>query len=278
MHYAILGPLHLVVNGEPRSIRSRNLSVILATLLVKAGSIVTVDDLIGEVWAQPPQRARDAIYVHISKLRQQLGDESQGDVIWSQFPGYLMRLQGEQLDLQLFHRHRIDGHRNMVNGDYKSAARDWKSGLSLCRGALLGGAYAGPILGSFDSWLQQSRADCVELTAWSQLSAGLCHEVIDFLSLHLTQYPLNEILYQQLMLAFFLSRHRAQSLGVFHRACQVLAEEVGINPGGDLRTIQDIILADDTGRAKRVIAAAVASRVSSLRPSGQLQLHPHSVA
>lgn len=268
MHYAILGPVRLVINGEPRPIRSRNLSIILATLLVKAGSIVTVDDLIGEVWAQPPQRARDAIYVHISKLRQQLGDKSQGDVIWSQFPGYLMRLQGEQLDLQLFHRHRIDGHRHMVNGDYRSAAREWKSGLSLCRGTPLGGACSGPILGSFDSWLQQSRADCVELAAWSQLSAGLCHEVIEFLSLHLMQYPLNEILYQQLMLAFFLSRHRAQSLRVFHRARQTLAGELGINPGGDLRTMQDIVSTDDVGRAKRVIASAVASRVSDLRPSG----------
>ncbi|MEU3987902.1 AfsR/SARP family transcriptional regulator [Streptomyces platensis] len=268
MHYAILGPLRLVINGEPRPIRSRNLSIILATLLVKAGSIVTVDDLIGEVWAQPPQRARDAIYVHISKLRQQLGNKSQDDVIWSQFPGYLMRLHGEQLDLQLFHRHRIDGHRNMVNGDYKAAARDWKSGLSLCRGTLLGGAYAGPILGSFDSWLEQSRTDCIELTAWSQLSAGLCHEVIDFLSLHLTRYPLNEILYQQLMLAFFLSRHRAQSLRIFHRARQTLAGELGINPGGDLRMMQDIVLTDDVSRAKRVIASAVASRVSDLRPSG----------
>ncbi|MEU8680398.1 AfsR/SARP family transcriptional regulator [Streptomyces sp. NPDC048611] len=277
MHYAILGPLHLVVDGEPRSMRSRNLAIILATLLVKAGHIVTVDDLIGEVWAQPPQRARDAIYVHISKLRQQLGDTSQSDVIWSQFPGYLMRLHGEQLDLQSFHRHRIDGHRSMVNGDYKSAARDWKAGLSLCRGTLLGGAYSGPILGSFDSWVQQSRADCVELTAWSQLSAGLCHEVIDFLSLHLTRYPLNEILYQQLMLAFFLSRHRAQSLRVFQRACQVLSDEVGISPGGDLRTVQDIILSDDLGRAKRVIASAVASRVSSLRSSGELRREPSSV-
>jgi DNA-binding SARP family transcriptional activator len=235
---------------------------------VKAGSIVTVDDLIGEVWAQPPQRARDAIYVHISKLRQQLGDKSQGDVIWSQFPGYLLRLHGEQLDLQLFHRHRFDGHRNMVNGDYKAAARDWKSGLSLCRGTLLGGAYSGPILGSFDSWLEQSRTDCIELTAWSQLSAGLCHEVIDFLSLHLTRYPFNEILYQQLMLAFFLSHHRAQSLRIFHRARQTLAGELGINPGGDLRMMQDIVLTDDVSRAKRVIASAVASRVSDLRPSG----------
>ncbi|MFI5520115.1 BTAD domain-containing putative transcriptional regulator [Streptomyces platensis] len=268
MHYAILGPLRLVINGEPRPIRSRNLSIILATLLVKAGSIVTVDDLIGEVWAQPPQRARDAIYVHISKLRQQLSDTSQGDVIWSQFPGYLMRPHGEQLDLQLFHRHRIDAHRNMVKGDYKAAARDGKSGLSLCRGTLLGGAYSGPILGSFDSWLEQSRTDCIELTAWSQLSAGLCHEAIDFLSLHLTRYPLNEILYQQLMLAFFLSRHRAQSLRIFHRARQTLAGELGINPGGDLRMMQDIVLTDDVSRAKRVIASAVASRVSDLRPSG----------
>jgi DNA-binding SARP family transcriptional activator len=244
---------------------------------VKAGKVVTVDDLIGEVWDHPPQRARDAIYVHISKLREQLGDKSQCGVVRSQFPGYLMRLHGEQLDLQLLHRHRIYGHRNMVNGDYESAVRAWKSGLSLCRGTLLGGAYSGPILGCLDSWLRQSRTDCIELTVWSQLSAGLYHDAIDFLSLHLPQYPLNEILHQQLMLALFLSRHRAQSLGVFHRACRILSDELGVQPGGDLRKIQDIVLADDVGRAKRVISTAVASRVSCLRPSGELRCHPNSV-
>src|ERR1043165_5971690 len=93
-YYAILGPLHLVVNGESRSVRSRNMSTILATLLVKAGSVVTVEDLIDEVWEQPPARARDAIYVYISKLREELGDKSQDGVIRSQFPGYQMRVRG----------------------------------------------------------------------------------------------------------------------------------------------------------------------------------------
>jgi len=252
------------------------LSIILATLLLKAGSVVSVDDLIGEVWSQPPQRARDAIYVHISKLREQLGDKSQDGVIRSQFPGYLMRPGGEQIDLHLFCRHRIEGRRNMANGDHESAALSWKSGLSLHRGSLLGGTYSGPILGSFDSWLQQSRMDCIELAAWSQLSVGLYHETIDFLTLHLMQYPLNEVLYLQLMIAFFLSRHRAQSLGVFHRACRTLSDQLGVNPGGDLRAMQDIVLADDVGRAKRVITTSVASRVSSLIPSGEPQYQPAS--
>lgn len=263
-YYAILGPLHMVVNGEVRSVRSRNLSIILTTLLVKAGNVVTVDDLIGEVWEQPPVRARDAIYVYISKLREQLDDKSQDGIIRSQFPGYQMRLHGEQLDLHIFHRHRSEGHRSMANGDTNSALRSWKSALSLYRGSLLAGNYSGPILGSLDSWLQQSRVDCIEMTAWSQLSAGLFHEAIDFLTLHLTQYPLNEIMYQQLMLAFFLSRHRAQSIGIYQRASRILSNKLGVNPGGELCAMREIVLADDVSRAKRVIASSLASRVSSL--------------
>lgn len=250
--------------------RSRNSSVILTTLLVNAGTVVTVDDLISEVWARPPRRARDAIYVNISKLRKKLGETAQGSHLQSQFPGYVMRLHDEQLDLQLFHRHRIEGHRLMANGDYKMAAGAWEAGLSLCRGAPLGGAHSGPILGSFDSWLQQSRADCIELAAWSQLRAGQCHSAIDFLSLHLTQYPLNEILYQQLMLAFYLSRHRAQSIGVFQRACRKLGDELGVGPSRDLQMMQDIVLTDDAVRAESVLSSATASHVSSLRPSGEL--------
>ncbi|EMF01230.1 AfsR/SARP family transcriptional regulator [Streptomyces mobaraensis NBRC 13819 = DSM 40847] len=279
MYYAVLGPLRLVVDGEPLSMRSRNLSIILTTLLVRAGSVVTVDDLIREVWTQPPQRARDAIYVNISKLRRTLGDMSQDGVLRSRYPGYVMRPHDGQLDLQVFHRHRVEGHRYMANGDYLAAVHAWKAGLSLCRGTPLGGAHCGtgPILGSFDSWLQQSRAECVELAAWSQLRGGLCHSAISFLTLHLAQYPLNEILHQQLMLAFFLSRHRAQSLGVFQRACRVLADELGVGPSRDLQVVRDIVLTDDVGRAERVLASAVASSVSSLRPSGELWCQPDSV-
>ncbi|WP_414170122.1 AfsR/SARP family transcriptional regulator [Streptoverticillium reticulum] len=277
MYYAVLGPLCMVANGETRSMRSRNSSVILTTLLVNVGNIVAVDDLISEVWARPPRRARDAIYVNISKLRQKLGESPQGSVLQSQFPGYVMRLHDEQLDLQLFHRHRIEGHRLMANGDYKTAVGAWKAGLSLCRGVPLGGVCPGPILGSFNLWLQQSRVDCIELTAWSQLRSGQCHSAIDFLSQYVTQYPLNEILYQQLMLAFYLSHHRAQSLGVFQRACRILGDELGVGPSRDLQMMQDIVLADDAVRAERALSSAVASQVGSLRPSGELWCRTNSV-
>jgi DNA-binding SARP family transcriptional activator len=271
LYFELLGPPRLVVDGTPRAIRSKNLSIILATLLIRSGSLVTVDELIGEVWGQPPRRARDAVYVYISKLREHLGDRSPSGPIRSQFPGYVMHVTGRQLDVQLFRRHRIDGHLSMANGDFESAARSLRTGLSLHRGSLLGGAYFGPILSSFDLWLQQSHTDCIELTAWSLLSAGLYHETIDFLSHHLPQNPLNEILYQQQMLAFFLTRHRAQALGAFSCARRNLSDKLGVEPGGDLLKTQEIVLTDDVGRAKRAIASAVASRVSSLRQSGELR-------
>jgi len=105
----------------------------------------------------------------------------------------------------------------------------------------------------------------VELTAWAQLSAGLCHEAIGFLTQQLPQNPLNEILYQQLMLAFFLARHRAQALRVFGSAGRTLHDRLGLEPGGELLKVHDIVLADDVGRAKRAIASAVSSRLNSLR-------------
>ncbi|USX53397.1 AfsR/SARP family transcriptional regulator [Lentzea sp. HUAS12] len=263
LRFEILGPPRLVAGGRPRAIRSRNLSVILTALLVRGGRVVSVEELIDEVWHQPPRRARDAIYVYISKLRDQIGD----GFVDSQFPGYALHLRGRQLDVQQFGRYRADGHLSMAGGDHEGAARAWRNALALHRGGVVSGAHSGPILSSFDSWLRQSRVECVELAAWAQLSAGLHHEAIGFLTHQLPQNPLNEILHQQLMLAFLLARHRAQALRVFGNACRTFSDRLGLEPGGDLVEVHEIVLADDVGRAKRVISAAVASRISSHRSS-----------
>lgn len=261
LRFEILGPTRLVVDGRSQAIRSRNRSVILTTLLVRSGRVVSVEELIGEVWHQPPPRAREAIYVYISKLRDQLGN----GVVDSQFPGYTMPVRGQQLDVQLFGRYQADGHLSMADGDHEGAARAWRSALALHRGSLVGGGYPGPILSSFDSWLRQSRTECVELTAWAQLSAGRYHEAIGFLTQQLPQDPLNEILHQQLMLAFLLAHHRAQALRVFVSACRAFSDRLGLEPGGDLVKVHDIVRSDDVGRAKRAISSAVASRLSSYR-------------
>ncbi|CAL9343189.1 AfsR/SARP family transcriptional regulator [Streptomyces pilosus] len=261
VRFEILGPPRLVFDGRPQAIRSRNLSVILTTLLVRSGRVVSVEELIGEVWHQPPRRARDAIYVYISKLRERIGNGA----VDSQFPGYTMLVRGQQLDVQVFGRYRADGHLSMADGDHEGAARTWRKALALHRGSLAGGVYSGPILSSFDSWLQQSRTECVELTAWAQLSAGLYHEAIGFLTQQVPRNPLNEILHQQLMLAFLLSRHRAQALRVFGSACRTFSERLGVEPGGDLMKVHDIVRSDDIGRAKRAVSSAVAARVSSHR-------------
>jgi hypothetical protein len=67
------------------------------------------------------------------------------------------------------------------------------------------------------------------------------------------------------MLAFLLARHRAQALRVFVSACRAFSDRLGLEPGGDLVKVHDIVRSDDVGRAKRAISSAVASRLSSYR-------------
>ncbi|MFD0448780.1 BTAD domain-containing putative transcriptional regulator [Streptomyces indonesiensis] len=93
----------------------------------------------------------------------------------------------------------------------------------------------------------------------------LYHEAIGFLTQQVPRNPLNEILHQQLMLAFLLTRHRAQALRVFGNARRTFSDRLGLEPGGDLVNVHDIVRSDDVGRAKRAISSAVASRLSSHR-------------
>src|SRR4051812_27508047 len=104
MRYDLLGPLRLTDGRAECAISARKVEVLLATLLIRAGQVVSMDQLIGEIWLdRPPRRATAALHVYVSTLRKLLAEHGQRQpTVVTSPPGYLFELGSDQADFRLF--------------------------------------------------------------------------------------------------------------------------------------------------------------------------------
>ena len=98
MQVRLLGPVDVVVDGEPRPVRGLRRKAVLAVLALQAGEVVSTDRLTDVVWGQAaPATAVNTLQSHMSYLRTVLGDKG---AILAQAPGYLLDLCGDGTDVQ----------------------------------------------------------------------------------------------------------------------------------------------------------------------------------
>src|SRR4051794_14136671 len=102
MEFRILGPLEVIDRGDPIALGGAKQRALLAALLLTPNRAVSVDRLIDALWpTRPPAAAANALQYHVSQLRKLLGD---GGRIVTQEPGYVIRVDPDQVDLLRFER------------------------------------------------------------------------------------------------------------------------------------------------------------------------------
>ncbi|MET8413969.1 winged helix-turn-helix domain-containing protein, partial [Streptomyces sp. NPDC005195] len=123
MRFRILGPLEITSSAaaEPVRPRAAKIRAVLATLLVRANEIVSVDSLIDELWGEhPPRTATTTLQVYVSQLRKLLhtADPEYGrDALVTRPPGYALHLDPAQLDLAVFEELHHNGQKALLRGD-----------------------------------------------------------------------------------------------------------------------------------------------------------------
>lgn len=247
MRYEILGPLRIVDGtGNAATISAHKVEVLLATLLIRSDQVVTVDQLISEIWDRnPPLKVRASLHVYVSQLRKMLTRPGVPAPIVTLPAGYMLRVGPDSLDLPDFQRLMCDGRTLSREGLYPEAARAYESALALLRGPVLGDLSEGPIVRGFVTWLEEARIECTEMGVEAQLALGRHRELIGDLYALTAEYPLRESFHRQLMLALYRAERQADALRVYQDVRRVLREELGIEPGRALRRLQHAILADD---------------------------------
>ena len=247
MRYEILGPLRVVDGDTSFSVRAPKMELLLATLLIRAGQVVSLDQLITEIWNYgPPKQAQTALYVYVSQLRKLLRrpDRPSSPII-TRSPGYVFCPVADQLDLEILQGLVNEGRAAARDGRHQKASSAFGDALALWRGPALSELRDGPIVTGFVTWLEEVRLECTEKMVEANLALGRHHEMVSFLHARITEHPLHEAFYRQLMQALYRAERRADALHVYALARRTLQEELGLEPGRQLRDLQQQILVAD---------------------------------
>lgn len=241
MEFRILGPVEAWRDGMLIGISSRRQHAVLATLLLDAGRVVPVERLVRAVWGEnAPPTARTQVHACVSALRRRFAP---AEVIVTRPAGYLIPITGHELDVVSF-EHWVRLGRAAAGTEPARAAERFRQALSLWRGRALGGL-DGPVLGPGATVLEERR-----LLVWEELAvvelelgrhAALVPELYDLVSAE----PLRERLVAALMLALYRCDRPADALEVYRRTRRMLVDSQGLEPGPELRRMEQRILTCD---------------------------------
>ena len=256
MRFRILGPLEVLSPDGWTAIGAPKWRSLLACLLVRPSQLVPTDLLIDELWGEsPPKRANNLVSIYVHRLRKVIGD-TEGRVLVYRAPGYLLRLAPGDLDLQAFESQVVDGRNALAAGDLRAAAMLLSDALSLWRGPLLADVPPSPLLATQADRAAELWLAATELRIEADLACGRAAQVVPELRGLVAEHPMRERLWLLLMRALEDDGRRAEALEVFAQAQEVIADELGVDPGAELQRFHRELLAADASAATAQPAAA----------------------
>ena len=238
MELGVLGPLQVRQDGAPVPIPGAKPRAILTLLGLHSGSVVAADTLIELLWGNdPPRTAGKALQTHVSSLRRALGD----GVVVTEGAGSTLR--GLEVDASRYKLAARTGRDAAAAGDTSQAVAHFEAALNLWRGLPeLPDGQRG--LSEKTRWIE-GHAALVEDRADALLATGRAAEIIGDLEAAVAEAPLRERRWGQLMLALDRAGRQGEALGAYQRARSRLADELGVDPGPELRRLGAAIVAQD---------------------------------
>jgi DNA-binding SARP family transcriptional activator len=257
LEFRILGPLEVLGEHGPVVLGGTRHRALLAILLLEAGRVVSTDRLVDLLWGEAaPRTATTSLQNSISKLRRELGPE----ILETRAPGYVLRVDPSRVDANRFEQLLRDARR-----------ADPEERRALLEHAL--GLWRGPALAEFAfeqfaqaeiRRLEELRLVALEERIEADLELGHHGDVVGELESLVREHPLRETSRRQLMLALYRSGRQAEALDAYTDARARFVEELGIEPGPELKKLQAEILRHEAGLAAPGTGAVAADEESEI--------------
>ncbi|WP_158263091.1 BTAD domain-containing putative transcriptional regulator [Amycolatopsis sp. CA-128772] len=244
MRFRLLGELDARVGDQPVEIRRPRLRGLLTALLTDLNKVVPADVLADRIWGeQLPVNPRNALYSYVSRLRTALGETT----LVQRSGGYLLTADPDAVDLHVFLR---------LLGEAAATGDDREKAVLLDRAlAQWGGEpFAGldtPWFAGLRETLESRRLGAQLDLADIRLRGDRAGELVPELTALAEAHPLDERLRGQLMRALARAGRQGDALREFDRMRRLLAEELGTDPGTELRQVHERILHGDPGPGPR---------------------------
>jgi DNA-binding SARP family transcriptional activator/DNA-binding beta-propeller fold protein YncE len=237
MDIRVLGPLEVEVNGQLVDLGALKERTLLAVLLLHANEAVSSERLADELWgARPPPSAPKLVQTYVSHLRKFVPV-----AIETRPPGYALRVEPDALDVTRFEWlvERATGEPAEV------ASRTLCEALALWRGSAFEGISFESFAAQETERLEDARLTAVALRIDADLALGRHEQLVAELKALVARHRFRERLRAQLMVALYRSGRQADALAVYREGARMLGEELGLEPGPELRAVEASILRQD---------------------------------
>jgi DNA-binding SARP family transcriptional activator/tetratricopeptide (TPR) repeat protein len=247
-YFTVLGPVQVVVDGDAVQIGSPGARALLLLLIMHANQVVSIERIIDGLWGDdPPATARTIVHGYVSRLRRVLeppgsrGSPNTGDrpgtALLTRSPGYELRVDESRIDLYQARR-LLDASRGQPSA---RRAQLLRSAAALWRGPVP----VNPPTEAVAVELGELRLVITEERVEADLELGRHAELVGELRNLVREHPFDEVLVGQLIRALYRSGQRADALESYRTFQRRVADELGIDPGPQLRELHESLLRDD---------------------------------
>lgn len=238
MEFRILGPVGVADGGRDLTPPRPKQRALLVLLLLRAGELVTADEAAEALWdGRPPPTARNAVQGHVAALRKLLGR----DRVETRDGSYVLHVGEDELDLHRFERLVTDARGRPP----ETRMQLLEEALLLFRGEPLEDLRYEAFASAEAARIEELRLLAIEALGDAKLELGRHQELVPELERLARESPLRERLHAQLVLALYRCGRQADALAAYRRARDTLVEEVGIDPGPELRRLERQVLTQD---------------------------------
>lgn len=254
LEFRLLGPIEVRSGHGTVKVGGVNPRSVLAALLLQPNRVVSLEQLVAAVWGEhPPAPAGTYAQNLVSALRRAFrGAQVVDELIIRKGSGYLIKVEADQVDVEVFGRGVAHADGLVAAGDEHGAVKELVAALELWRGVALDGLtspYFRPVVKRLEERRLQAWEQRIRLEVSLGRHADMIAELVELADSH----PFHESFHSLLMLVLYWAGRRAEALRAYHEARRVLVDELGLEPSQQLQRLHDAILrADD--RAVETIA------------------------
>jgi predicted ATPase/DNA-binding SARP family transcriptional activator len=261
VQYRILGALEVEHDGPPATVKGRKPRALLALLLLHRNEPVAAERLIDDLWGErAPATAANTLQVYVSQVRKLVSDR-----LTTEGGSYRLRVEPAELDADRFEQLAKDGATALGRRSYGEAAEILANALGLWRGPALADLRYDSFAQGEIARLEELRLAAVEDRIEAELGLGRHDLLVGELEALIVEHPLRERLRRLLMLALYRAGRQADALEAYRQARQALLDELGLEPGPELRELEQAILRQDEALSRRALPESnVPVPVSSL--------------
>jgi DNA-binding SARP family transcriptional activator/CheY-like chemotaxis protein len=247
IEFRLLGPVEAWRAGRRVELGGPKPRAVLTSLLVRAGRVVSVEQLIDDLWPEhPPSRAAATVQVFVSNLRRALEPGrprgAPATVLVTAARGYRLNVEPEAVDAHEFALLAAQGRAALEGDDPERAAELLLRAAELWRGPAFADVPEVPFALAEAARLEELRLAAIEDRVDAELALGRHTALVAELERSVRQHPTRERLRAQLMLAFYRCGRQADALATYRSGRQALRQELGLEPGTRLQELEQAVL------------------------------------